>query len=187
MVSLCYFCSRNVTGIDAENALGCRDNAAFVASEQQERAAEHYFSKLRAKFSNGQLSVKDYIIASAALGRRSVAVFADLPKPAAGSEMHGSTNLNEWEKADDLAIRSASGLFARLSTEHTDASAKEMLKECIRIEKEKTGADRVRTEEVVDAERGDEQSKVINQFAQLQRGSKHVAQTNYPPLLCRKT
>ena len=158
-----------------------------MPSEQQERAAEHYFSKLRAKFSNGQLSVKDYIIASAALGRRSVAVFADLPKPAAGSEMHGSTNLKEWAKVDDRAIRSASGLFARLSPEHTDDSAREMLMECIRIEKEKTGADRLRTEEVVDAERGDEQSKVINQFAQLQRGSKHVAQTNYPPLLCRKT
>ena len=77
MISRAYFWNRQASGKTPQDAIGQRDDAAFVPSEQQERSAEHHFAQLRSMYSNRQLTVRDYIEASANLARSSLRQLTD--------------------------------------------------------------------------------------------------------------
>ena len=92
-----------------------------VLSEQQERAAEHHFSKLRALYTSGQVGVYDYIVGSARLAQTSMVQLQEKKEQtytsAAGWDCFKWAG---WEamdirKADTLAIKMAAVLLSRCS------------------------------------------------------------------------
>ena len=125
MVSRSFWWNREVEGQTPREAFGNRDSGRFVPSEQMECAAEHHFGRLRARFSNHQLSAKDYITATAALAKISMRKFQQR-KYATESQEHeiNATDQGQWEKTDKKALRHAAQAFkhcvARMSKTRLD-------------------------------------------------------------------
>lgn len=150
MLARTYFWDRGAAGMSPTDALGGRSGASFVPSEQQERAAEHHFSRLRARFAHGQLRVKDYIIASAALARKSMEQLNGAPlRCSACCGLRRLTGDADWQRADELAVKSASLLFSRCCADFSYTQARTMLMEALSAS---TGAT---TEDAASAEGGE--------------------------------
>ena len=113
MINRCFWWSRPVRGTSPDEACGCRGEARFVPSQQQEWAAEDHFAKSRAGYRDGKLSVKSYRSASAKQHRITMEKFADLSSVDPGASM--SYSKKDWERIDQNAIRYAASLFAHCS------------------------------------------------------------------------